>query len=322
LPSRRDEVGIYGRGKLWSPIFMRLSGSDLRLLKVFDAVVRYGGFAAAQVELNVGPSTISNHITALELRLGVSLCQRGRSGFKLSEKGHLVFAQTQKLLRNLEEFSVGVSSLKGKLVGEIRVGVVDAIATDTGSKLHEAFATFLAQPNDIRFDISQNPPQELQQRVLNGTLDVAIGSFPHRAAGLNHLPLYSETHALYCGLAHPLYCVPAAQLDLTSLRKQSMVGRGYWQDRHHAELGFENVKAVVYEIEPQLILIRSGMFMGYLPDHYGAAWVKAGELRRLSPIAPSFDCTFELISKKGVKQSQAVANFIKTVVDAHRDSIV
>jgi len=62
---------------------MRLSGTDFRLLKVFDAVVRHGGFAAAQTELNVGLSTISNHITALEQRLGFSLCQRGRGGFKL-----------------------------------------------------------------------------------------------------------------------------------------------------------------------------------------------------------------------------------------------
>ena len=31
---------------------------DLRLLRVFDAVVRSGGFSAAQAELNVGQSTI------------------------------------------------------------------------------------------------------------------------------------------------------------------------------------------------------------------------------------------------------------------------
>ena len=32
---------------------MQLAGTDLRVLRVFDAVVRHGGVAAAQAELNV-----------------------------------------------------------------------------------------------------------------------------------------------------------------------------------------------------------------------------------------------------------------------------
>lgn len=298
---------------------MRISGSDFRLLRVFDAVVRHGGFAAAQTELGVGPSTISNHITALEQRLGVSLCQRGRGGFKLSDKGKLVFAETQRLLRNMEEFSVGVSALKGQLVGEIRVGLVDAIATDPNARLHAAFADYLSVPNDIRFEVTQNQPQELLQKVLSGAIDVAIGSFPHKAAGLSYQPLHRETHALYCGASHPFFGMPAPQLNLQTLLKADMVGRGYWRDRHHAELGFENIKAVVYEIEPQLILIRSGRFIGYLPEHYATHWVAQGELRCLSPVAPSFDCGFDLVVKKGLKPSRALASLIESIRAAHAE---
>ena len=71
---------------------MNLEGSDLRLLKVFDAVVRHRGLAAAQSELNISLSTISNHVTALEERLGLQLCQRGRGGFRLTDKGELAVA--------------------------------------------------------------------------------------------------------------------------------------------------------------------------------------------------------------------------------------
>ncbi|MDE0113861.1 MAG: LysR family transcriptional regulator, partial [Albidovulum sp.] len=45
---------------------MRISGSDLRALRVFDALARHGGFSAAQSELNISQPTISNHLTALE----------------------------------------------------------------------------------------------------------------------------------------------------------------------------------------------------------------------------------------------------------------
>ena len=82
---------------------MKVAGTDLRVLRVFDAVVRHGGFAAAQAELNINQSTISNHITALEERLGVKLCQRGRSGFRLTEKGEIVVEAIERLLLSLDD---------------------------------------------------------------------------------------------------------------------------------------------------------------------------------------------------------------------------
>ena len=75
----------------------------------------------------------------------------------------------------------------------------------------------------------------------------------------------------------------------------------------------EDNKAIVYEIEPQLILIRSGKFIGYLPDHFAASWVAKGQLRCLSPLTPTFNCEFDLVSKKGMKPSRALSKFISDV---------
>ncbi|WP_243747190.1 LysR family transcriptional regulator [Yersinia pestis] len=60
---------------------------DLRLLRVFKAVVDCGGMSAAELELNISLSTISKHIKDLEQRLGLTLCQRGREGFAVTERG-------------------------------------------------------------------------------------------------------------------------------------------------------------------------------------------------------------------------------------------
>ncbi len=300
---------------------MQLAGTDIRLLKVFDAVVRHGGFGAAQAELNVGMSTISNHMTALEERLGVALCTRGRGGFRLTEKGALVHVETQRLLRTLEGFSHNVSLLKGQLVGTLRLGVVDAIATDPNNRLHIAIQRFMSAPHDLRLEVRQSSPQELQEQVLKGTLDLAIGSFPHKVAGLGFTPLYSEAHSLYCGASHPLFDIPTADLSLDALRREKIVGRGYWRDRHHSDLGFENITALVYEIEPQLILIRSGAVIGYLPDHFAKAWVAAGALRCLSPVAPEFSVRFDLVARKGAKPSQAAGGFAQAVTETFGSAV-
>ena len=297
---------------------MLLAGTDLRLLKVFVAVVRHGGFSAAQTELNVGISTISNHITALEQRLGVSLCRRGRGGFKLTDKGGVVHLEAQRLLATLDSFSVNVGALKGQMVGTLRLGLVDATATDPNNLLDRAIGTFLARSSEVRFDIRQSSPQELQENVLKGQFDLAIGSFPFKAAGLTYRPLYTESHSLYCGNTHRLFALPQTALKLHDLQRERIVGRGYWRDQHNSALGFDNIGAVVYEIEPQLILIRSGAVIGYLPDHFATPWVGAGALRCLAPLAPGFAVGFDLVSKRGATLSVLATSFASVLLETYQ----
>jgi DNA-binding transcriptional LysR family regulator len=82
-----------------------VTDNDLRLLRVFRAVVACGGFSAAELELNINRSTISRHIKDLEIRLGVTLCRRGRGGFALTSEGEQVHASALKIMSAMEEFS-------------------------------------------------------------------------------------------------------------------------------------------------------------------------------------------------------------------------
>src|ERR1035437_5876295 len=76
----------------------QLSDMDIRLLRVFKSVVDCGGMAAAELELNIGTSTISRHVKDLETRLGLTLCRRGRAGFALTVEGTQIYAGTLRLL--------------------------------------------------------------------------------------------------------------------------------------------------------------------------------------------------------------------------------
>lgn len=59
---------------------------DLRLIRVFLAIVDAGGVSAAQDVLGVGQSTISSQLATLETRLDFRLCERGRGGFRLTAR--------------------------------------------------------------------------------------------------------------------------------------------------------------------------------------------------------------------------------------------
>ncbi len=77
---------------------------DIRNLRVFVTIVNCGGFTQAASHLNVAGSTISMRMADLERRLGLRLCNRGRSGFWLTREGEQVYNATKELLDHLEGF--------------------------------------------------------------------------------------------------------------------------------------------------------------------------------------------------------------------------
>ena len=93
----------------------QLSDADIRLLRVFQAVVNCGGMSAAELELNISTSTISRHVKDLEVRLGLTLCRRGRGGFALTPEGERIHAETRQLLLATESFQIGRASCRERV---------------------------------------------------------------------------------------------------------------------------------------------------------------------------------------------------------------
>ena len=83
---------------------VKMSDGDLRRLRVFCTVTRCGGFSAAESELQMGLPSISRYIKDLEIRLGATLCRRGRVGFELTEQGRQIYAASLQLIADLKRF--------------------------------------------------------------------------------------------------------------------------------------------------------------------------------------------------------------------------
>jgi len=301
---------------------MQVSGTDLRLLRVFDAVVRHHGFAAAQTELNVSQSTISTQISALEDRLGMTLCRRGRGGFHLTQKGVAVHAAIMRLLAASDEFVAETSMLRGKLSGRMRIGLVDNVASDDNFRLSEAIVGLERRATAIQFQLHQHSPQELQARVLDGTLHLGIGSFPHKVSGLDYLPLYEETNYLYCASTHLLAEVKDEELTPEFVTTMRAVGRMYWRDDHWNNRDFPNSTAMAQGLEQQLILILTGRYIGYLPEHSARTWVEQGRLKRVLPERFIYRCPFEAITRPGVEASPLAQEMLEELVRLYPEDIV
>ena len=182
-----------------------LSDIDLRLLRVFRTIVECGGFTQAQAELGISRSTISTHMSNLETRLGLTLCRRGRSGFALTERGRLVYESVSKFLTALEGFRSELGELQGRMTGEIKIGMVDNLTSNSSCKLYEAIDKFRAQTQDVHLIIQVVAPNQIDNWLTRGLLHLAIVTNLPSSDAINSETIFHERQELYCSSAHPLF---------------------------------------------------------------------------------------------------------------------
>jgi len=285
---------------------------DIRLLRIFKAVVEAGGFAAAQSVLNTSTSTISLHMSELEKRLGFTLCKRGRGGFTLTDRGFLVYQRSKKLLHTLDDQFANMHSLRKQLTGRIRIGVVDSLITHPQAPLISALQKFNALDNEVEFQLLVDERSELERRVLTGDLHAAISPFVRPIAGLEFHILLLEHHKLYCGAGHPLYGFDS-RVDET-ITEYPFVLRSHHGAADEERFTDMNVRATANNMEAMLTLLLTGQYIGLLPDHLAEGYV-ADE--RLWPLqAPNLEqvSRHALVVPHKLDISTAVATLIPLIL--------
>lgn len=292
---------------------------DLRLLRVFMAVVENNGFVNAQETLNIGQSTLSSHLADLEDRLGIRLCERGRAGFHVTEDGAMVYDAARKLFGHLDEFSSVIRTKKGKLSGILNLACMDHIVSNQHLKLDEAIARFKERRGDVSINIHVKSPLEVQQGISEGTYDLGISSPLKRTVGVEYTPLCSQRHHLFCSSKHPLFAAVDGNLQIADLFGQEIVRPKYRQ----AEVlpkrlrQFQNITATGFNIEGTAILIRSGKFIGFLPSNFAEQWVRSGEMRAILPDQIEATVEIALVLKKGAPFKPPVRAFIADLFELH-----
>jgi DNA-binding transcriptional LysR family regulator len=273
------------------------SPTDLRLLRIFQAVVRHKGFAAAQDELGLNPGTISNHISHLEARFGIRLCERGRKGFSMTADGVRILEAAENLLRSVENFTGIVGSVRGELTGTVHLGTVDAMHTNNEAPLYRAIGRFAEVAPKVVLHVEIASPQDLLQRLLDGRYGVILTPIEEAHPSVQAKPLFREEQRLYCGRNHPLF-EKANAVTTAAVQDHPYVGRTYSKGSALTRDETFNHRAMTSHMEAIVILIKSGRFLGYLPDHFARAFVEANEMKSLLDADLAYFDTFHMALRK------------------------
>lgn len=283
---------------------------DLRMLRIFCSIVEAGGFTAAQVRLNTSLPRLSVLVRDLEIRLGYSLCTRGKAGFQLTEEGRATYAAAQELFSDINRFRQRTAALHGDLPDFLQIGIVDSLITCQEAPLPRAIALYRKDYPETRIELHIMRPDDLEQAVLEGRLQLAIGAFHHRLSGLNYQSMFEEEQELYCSCDHPLFARDDATLGVEEISTADYVDRGYMaENRRPYDLRFTRT-VNAFSMEAIATLILSGTYIGYLPKHYAATWVAIGQLRALQSDRLSYRSEFHCVTRQGQEAKPALTNFL------------
>lgn len=296
----------------------KVSDVDIRLLEIFKTVVAYGGFTAAEFELNVGRSTISKHISDLETRLGFKLCHRGPAGFSLTSDGEYVLDAAVDLFLALDRFQDRIDEAHTDFSGKLRIACLDHSSSNPEAKVFEAIRLFRDAAPGVTLDISLEPPNVIEDGVISGKFNLGIVPLHRESPMLTYQQLYTEDMRLYCGSGHPLFGKEGEDLNLDKLRSYSYAGLSFNSPNMaiHQKYGLRK-SAFVQNEEALTLLVLSGRYLGFLPTHTAKPFVDAGLMHELHNEAVTYTSTMSAVVRKSASTGRRLNVFLECLSAAH-----
>jgi DNA-binding transcriptional LysR family regulator len=163
----------------------------LTSLTAFVRVVDSGGFSAAGRRLNMSTTMVSNHIQALEERLGARLLHRTTRKVSLTEVGKAYYDRCTQILADLEQADDVAGALQSTPRGTLRIYT----ATHIVPFLSPVVAGFLSSYPDVKVDLTMG---ERAIDLIDEGFDIAVRLTPPPDSSLIVRSLATWRHVLCC----------------------------------------------------------------------------------------------------------------------------
>jgi len=294
----------------------QLGDAHIRLLRIYKVVIEAGGFAAAEVDLNISRPAISLAISELESLLQMQLCHRGRSGFSVTEQGEQVYQSALALLGSIENFRSQMNAINTDLVGELNIGITDNLVTSEQMRVTKALSTFKHRAPEVLINIKMIAPNDIEAAVLNGKLHIGIVPEHRTLPGLNYYPLYKEQSLLYCSEQHPLFYQDLHVISDESLVQYEAVVPSYPQSAEIKQQQKKlNATATSTGSEGIAFLILTGRYIGFLPAHFANQWLSQDKVRTIESHNRFFHTNFSAITSKGARSHLILEAYLEELAN-------
>lgn len=280
---------------------------EMHQVRYFLAVAEELNFTRAAEKCNVTQPSLTRAVKALEEDLGGPLFHRERANTHLSELGRMVRPHLQQIF---------VDSLKAKRLAQdfsklkkskLKVGVMCTIAPN---QLIELFGSLRARHPGVEIELTDASARQLDARLLEGDLEVAIYCLPGEKADerVHVMPLFSEQMMIVVHPGHPLAL-------RNTIRLPDLEGEPYLSRVNCEFLGcslFDGCSAwnMVYRSERDdwiLAMIASGLGFGFMPENC----ISRPDVVARPLIEPEYWREVNLVTVRGRPHSPALGAMVR-----------
>lgn len=159
---------------------------DLRQIRYFVAACEEGSLSAAAHRLNCTPSGVSQQMSAMEARLGVSLLERTRRGVNPTAAGLRFYQRCLAVLTSISEAEMELEDFEAGSSGSVKAGFAPGLAR---SVLPAALAHYAEAYPRVDIEIGSGTADALVAETSGGTLDFYVGQFAKQQIGLSAMPI-------------------------------------------------------------------------------------------------------------------------------------
>lgn len=173
---------------------------DLRNLRAFYFVGKYGSLLKAAAYLKLSSPAISVQLKKLESNLGVKLFERHPNKLILTKRGEVLLNEAARVFDALVRLREVASQDADLHSGKLTI----ALGSDLPKYFAPRIAAFSHKHPALRITILSRHAGEAIPLLADGTVDVAIGWFAKVPPGIQKLSLLSSKIRLIFPSGHPL----------------------------------------------------------------------------------------------------------------------
>ncbi len=282
-------------------------------LKIFCDVARNRSFSSAAEANRISQSAASQVVLQLENKLGVELIDRSTRPLQLTDMGKIYYHGCKTVVEQYLELEASIQIGREHLAATLQIAAIYSIGFRDMSHYLEQI---LERQPRARIHIEYLHPTQVYEKVLDGTADLGLVSFPRNTREVTFLPWREEAMVLACNPEHVL--ARRKRIKAEHLSGQAYVGFDRdlvirrWLDKFFRDQGISVDMVLEFDnIENIKKAIEEGAGIALLPLPTLEREVRVGSLAALELTKPRLVRPLGIIQRRNVKTSPIAERFIQ-----------
>lgn len=288
---------------------------EIRQLRYFISVVRFGGVGAAAEAHFVTQPAVSAQLKKLEEEVGEPLFERRGRRMILTPAGDHLVRSAESVLNQMDALEASLARFKGLETGTLRMGNIDAASIYV---LPEIYRAFHSQYPGIQIEIVVGDTRALIDALNRGEIELATTTLPTDENKLSTRPFYRERLVAVASAGHPL--ATRKRVTLGDLVEHGLIvypARSTTRRLIDAVFAKHGVPthATMEISSPEAIrrLTQAGLGVSILPDAVVKAGIDRGLLVALPVPGARFERHIGMVYRARAGLSPAARTFLEMV---------